>query len=514
MSFVLAHDLGTTGNKSTLYDESGALRGSAFGAYDTSYPYAGWAEQDPEDWWHALCGATRRLLDETAVSPSDIVCVSFSGQMQGLVPVDRRGRPLRKAIIWADHRATEMIADIDARRVYQLSGHRLSASYTAAKARWLQRYEPDVAVQSAAYLQAKDAMVARLAGVFATDQSDASGTNLNDIVAGGWCPELLDLFHVPAEKLPTIYSSTTVVGEILPEAAAETGLLAGTPVVIGGGDGSCAAAGAGAVEPGDAYMYIGSSSWIMAASDRPSWDAEMRTVTWAHVVPGLYVVGGAMQAGGASYQWARNELARDLREAAERSGSSTFDLLNEEAGSSPPGARGAIFLPYLLGERSPRWNPHARAAFFGITMRHRRADLARAVLEGVAFNLRAIHDALVSQGVSIDSLRAIGGGAQSVLWSEILADVLDLPIHVLAIQEEATSMGAALAGGIGVGMWRDFDQIREMARVERIVAPRPDRRQLYDRLYGLFDRLYAVLQAEGLFDELAALDAVPGDGGA
>ena len=507
MRYVLAHDLGTTGDKATLYDESGELRGNAFSAYETRYRHAGWAEQNPEDWWQALCCSTQCLLRETHVAAADIACVSFSGQMQGLVAVDRQGRALRDAIIWADHRAADLIGHIDPQRVYELSGHRLSASYTAAKARWLQTFEPDIAASAAVYLQAKDAMVARLTGVFATDRSDASCTNLNDIAGGNWCPELLGIFGVPIEKLPPIFPSTTVVGEIRGEAAEQTGLQAGTPVVIGGGDGSCAAAGAGAVEPGDAYMYIGSSSWIMAAASAPTWDPAMRTVTWAHLVPGLFVVGGAMQAGGASYQWARNQLARDLRMIAEQSGVSAFDLLNAEAGKSPPGARGLLFLPYLLGERSPRWNPKARAAFVGLTMRHQRADLVRAVLEGVAYNLRAILEALTGQGVPIASLRAIGGGAQSALWSTIMADVFQLPVHVLAIQEEATSMGAAVAGGIGVGLWPDFSKVHEMARVARIVEPSAANCALYDKMFRLFDRLYAVLDSSGMFESLAALDA-------
>ncbi len=508
MPYILAHDLGTTGDKATLYDEDGVLRGTAFSAYETRYPHTGWAEQDPNDWWEAFCGTTRRLLHETSVTPHDIAGVSFSGQMQGLVAVGRNCKPIRDAIIWADHRAANLIAHIDARRVYDLSGHRLSASYTAAKARWLQIHEPAVASDAAAYLQAKDAMVARLTGVFATDRSDASCTNLNDIAGGDWSPELLETFGVPREKLPPICPSTTVVGEIHRGAAAETGLRVGTPVVIGGGDGSCAAAGAGAVEPGDAYTYIGSSSWIMAAASAPTWDPEMRTVTWAHLVPGLFVVGGAMQAGGASYQWARNQLGRDLQILAEQSGEPVFELLNREAEQSPPGARGALFLPYLLGERSPRWNPHARAAFVGLTMRHRRADLLRAVLEGVSFNLRAILEALVGQGIPIAALRAIGGGAQSVLWSRVLSDVFQLPVHVLAIREEATSMGAAVAGGIGVGLWRDFSKVHDMARVDRIVEPSTVNRELYDTMFRLFDRLYSVMMTAGIFDDMAALDSL------
>jgi xylulokinase len=510
--YILAHDLGTTGDKATLFDDSGALHSSAFAPYETTYPHSGWAEQDPNDWWDALCQSTRHLVTHTSVTAEDIACVVFSGQMMGLVAVNRQGLPLRRALIWADQRAESVVERVAQRtgpqRIYEVTGHRLSSSYSAAKMRWFEESEPVIAAQAVSYLQAKDAMVARLTGVFATDPSDASGTNLYDIRRGAWSDELVEAFGVAQEKLPAIYPSTTVVGDIRPDAASQIGLRAGTPVVLGGGDGSCAATGAGVVSIGSAYCYVGSSSWIMAATAEPLLDPSMRTVTWAHVVPGLFVPAGTMQAAGASYQWARDELARDLVGLSAAQGVSPYDLMNEAVLHSPPGARGVVFLPYLLGERSPRWNPQARAAFVGLTVRHGRDDLLRAVLEGVAFNLRVILEVLAGQGAPVASLRIMGGGAQSVAWCQVLADILAVPLHRLTVLEEGTSMGAAVVGGIGIGLWKDFSQALALARVQDVVAPNPQYHDLYDRLYRIFNSIYGALDAARVYADFSALEGV------
>ena len=258
-NYVIAHDLGTTGNKATLYDREGALVGASFYAYDTEYAQAGWAEQNPNDWWEAVCLSTRRLLSETGVSKDDIACITFSGQMMGAAPLDRDALPLRSAIIWADQRALEQERWIGERLsfedVYRITGHRLSASYSLAKILWLRDNQPDVA-------HAKDSIVARLTGAFVTDPSDASSMNLYDLESGQWSGAILDAVELPAEKLPQVRLSTDVVGEVRSGVADEVGVAAGTPVVIGGGDGACAAAGAGVITAGSAYNYVGSSSWI------------------------------------------------------------------------------------------------------------------------------------------------------------------------------------------------------------------------------------------------------------
>ena len=242
-------------------------------------------------------------------------------------------------------------------------------------------------------------------------------------------------------------------------------------MVIGGGDGSCAATGAGVVKAAVAYNYIGSSSWIGVATDKPILDPEMRTFTWAHLVPGMFTPTGTMQAAGSSYQWARDELAAGERVVAERLQRSPYWLLDQEVDQSPAGANGLLFLPYLLGERSPRWNPEARGAFVGLTIRHRQPDLLHAVLEGVTFNLRVILEAFQAQGTTIEALRVIGGGARGAVWNQIMADIYGLPVHRLSLLEEATSMGAAVAGGIGVGLWKDFSQVERMIQIERETRP-------------------------------------------
>ena len=296
--FILSHDLGTTGNKATLYDSNGSLVGSAFQAYKTEYAQTGWAEQEPEEWWSAISISTRDLRQQTGTKGEEIAAICFSGQMMGCVPLDRDARPLRKAIIWADQRATEQVSwlekRVSARDVYRITGHRLGPSYSLSKILWLRDNQPEIFHSAYKFVHAKDAMVARLTGRFVTDPSDASGMNLYDIQAGKWSEQMLEVSGIDPGQLPEVIASTAVAGTVLPGPAKEMGLMAGTPVVIGGGDGACAAAGAGAVKPGPAYNYIGSSSWIAMASSEPIYDPDFKTVTFSHVVPGMYMPIGVM----------------------------------------------------------------------------------------------------------------------------------------------------------------------------------------------------------------------------
>ena len=511
MRCVLAHDVGTTGDKATLYDEEGVLRGSAFVPYETICPRAGWLEQSPGDWWRALCDATRSLLTESGAAPAEIAVVSFSGQMMGAVAVDAGANPVRNAIIWADQRAVrqvEAVAErVDPRHVYAVTGHRLSPSYSAAKIVWVRDLEPELYEAAHAFLNAKDFLTAKLTGAFVTDRSDASGTNLYDLEGRTWSEELVEAFGIAPEKLPRICDSTEVVGEVSAAAAVETGLRHGTPVVIGGGDGACAGVGAGVIREGLAYNYIGSSSWIALATPRPILDPELRTFTWAHLVPGMFSPCGTMQAAGGSYQFARDLLAASEQLVAAELGISAYELMNQELVRTPPGARGLLFLPYLLGERSPRWNPDARGAFIGLTNRHRRPDLLRAVLEGVTLNLRVILEAFTRQGAVIESLRVIGGGARSAAWNQIMADIFGIPVHRLSLLEEATSMGAAAAGGVGVGLWKDFSKVDELVEIASEARPAPELRALYDELSAIFDDAYVSLESAAVFRRLAAVDS-------
>lgn len=506
-NYVIAHDLGTTGNKATLYDRDGMLVGASFSGYETEYAHTGWAEQNPDDWWEAVCLSTRRLLSETGINGGEIACITFSGQMMGAVPLDRAGRPLRNAIIWADQRALEQERWIGERQafedVYRITGHRLSASYSLAKILWIRDNQPDIFGAAHKFVQAKDAIIARLTGEFVSDPSDASSMNLYDLEAGVWSEAILEACELPQDKLPRLQQSIDVAGVVGAEVASDVGVVAGTPVVIGGGDGACAAAGAGVIEEGAAYNYVGSSSWIALSTPKPIYDPEYRTFTFGHVIPGMFMPTGTMQAAGASYQWTRDQLSLIEKETAERLGISPYELINLAVQQVKPGAEGLFFLPYLLGERSPRWNPHARGAFVGLTIRHTRAHMVRAVLEGVTMNLRVILDAFRAQGTEIEAMRVIGGGASGRVWNQIMADIYAMPVQRLAILEEATSMGAALVGGVGVGLYSGFEMIHRMNEVSSTVLPQPAAQALYERMLPIFEALYQALAP--VYDDIAAL---------
>jgi xylulokinase len=499
--FILAHDLGTTGNKATLFDVDGTMVASTLATYQTSYPEPNWAEQNPADWQAAVFGSTRRLLAESGTPPEQIVVISFSGHMQGALVVDTDGVPLRPAIIWADQRATAQ-ADFIAEKwgeseVYRLTGNRVSPAYTVAKLLWIKDNQPDIYQRIHKILQPKDYAAYLLTGVFATDYSDASLAQLLDLQNRWWATDFLESLAISPDLLPELHPSATVIGGVTPDAAAATGLKAGTPVVIGGGDGACATVGAGSIQTGDVYNYIGSSSWVGLSTDQPVLDPQQRTFNLCHLDHTLYCAIGTMQTAGGAYDWLERLLRDDTQSEPQH------QALDAAAAEIAPGGRGLLFLPYLLGERSPHWNPQARAAFVGLTMPDSRPELARAVLEGVAFNLRHILDILRSQGVELEAMRLIGGGGQSPLWRQILADVYDLPIWQVKLPAEATALGAAIAGGVGVGLYPDYRVVGDLVPVAEAEKPNPQTRARYEALYGLFKESYATL--EPIYEKLANL---------
>jgi xylulokinase len=506
--YVLAHDLGTTGNKATLYDRDGRLVGSAFSGYETRFEHTSWAEQSPEDWWQAVCKSTRKLLKEAAgVRAEEVACVVFSGQMMGCVAVDEQARPLRNAIIWADQRSVEQAAWVSERispsDVYRITGHRLSPAYSLEKILWIRDNQPDTYKATYKFLHAKDSVIARMTGKFVTEPSDASSMNLYDLEKGTWSAAIVKATELDADKLPTIRASLDVVGELLPSVAEEVGLPSGTPVVAGGGDGPCAAIGAGVVAEGSAYNYVGSSSWIALSTPRPIFDPDEKTFSFAHMIPGMFMPTGTMQAAGASYQWARDQLGKPEVQAAAALGVSPYELMNLGAERSPVGANGLLYLPYLIGERSPHWNTRARGAFIGLTIRHTRTDMVRAVLEGITMNLRLILDCFTTQGAKIDAMRVIGGGARGRFWNRIMADLFNMPVQRLSILEEATSMGAAIAGGVSVGLYKDFNIIEQMNQIAEVVTPDPAAVAAYEKLLPIFEASYR--QLVPIYDMLATL---------
>jgi xylulokinase len=479
---IIAHDLGTTGNKASLHHRDGTLIAAATVGYPVNFSDGGVAEQNPEDWWDAVASATRQLMSQSHVSPSDIVGIVVSGQMMGAVLLDTSMRPVRPAIIWADTRASKQQAQLSEKLgekdAYQILGHRLSETYSLEKVMWVRDNEPEVWAQVHRVCVAKDYIVARMTGRLATDRSDASATNAYDQRTGDWSEDVLRAAGLEKELFPEILESIEVMGSVNRAAAAELGLTEGTSVVMGGGDGPLAAVGAGVVAPEDgAYVCLGTSSWVSFVSQEPVYDPKMRTFTFNNVVPDTFLPTATMQAGGASIQW----IAEILSTTA--SSTDTDNLIN--AATEDVDTRGLYFLPYLLGERSPLWEPAARGSFLGLARYHTGSHLARAVMEGVVFNLLSCLRAFEECGSRFDRITAVGGGAQSDVLLQLCSDIWGIPVYRRSIVEEANSLGAAVTASVGLGL-AEFSAARELSEITAEFSPRPEISKAYEDRYPLF----------------------------
>lgn len=500
--YLLAHDLGTSGNKATLYSTEGALVKSTTYHYGLKVTNGNHAEQNPMDWWRACCETTRQLISE--VDPADVVAVSFSGQMMGCLCVDKNGDPIRDSLIWADMRSTPQEKQIRERMTekhfYETTGHRISSSYSATKLMWIKDNEPEVYAKTYKMLNAKDFLIFKLTGSLVTEPSDASSTCLMDLNTLKWSEEMFDVCGLDINKMPEIIPSVAVAGKITAEASKLCGLLEGTPVVCGGGDGSCAAVGTGTVSEGKAYCCLGTSSWISYASKTPVYDPDMTTFNFAHIVPGYVTPIGTMQTGGGALSWAVDQFCTFGLKPEEINKKVIYDNVCKAVAESPVGAKGLLFLPYLIGERSPRWNDKAKGTFVGLTMEHTMGEILRSVMEGVSMNLSLVLDAFRKGGAHVDTLMMIGGGARNEIWRQIFADVLGVTVQTPNYLEEATSMGAAITAGVGVGVFKDFNVIDKFLKTENSYQPNLANAEAYEKQKRLFDECYYALT--GVFKSL------------
>lgn len=494
MKYVISHDLGTSGNKATLFNQNGVLINSVVSTYKTNFFNSNCAEQNPNDWFSSVVESTKELIKD--VCKDDIVAISFSGQMMACVIVDSEGNSIRNAIIWADTRAIEeekyLKSKINEEKFYNITGHRISASYSLAKLMWIKNNETDNFKKIKYMLNPKDYIVYKLTGKYFTDYSDASGTNCFDLNTNTWSKEILEAANISEDILPIVKPSTTVAGNILEEVAKKLNLSSSTLVVLGGGDGVCAAVGAGSVDQKLAYNYLGSSSWIGITRDKPYFDPDMRTFTWAHMVPNKYAPTGTMNAAGNSYSFLRDEFCKDIVLKSEKEGISPYKYMDEEAFSSPLGANGLIYLPYLLGERSPRWNSLARGCFIGMKKEHTRSDILRAGLEGIIFNLGIIND-IFSTAANIEYMNITGGLAKNIKVAQLISDIYGIPINIVKNSEEATSIGAAICAGVGIGLFKDFNVINDFIEIECSLVPNKDNYKKYQVYRKVFENAYLAM---------------------
>lgn len=465
---IIAHDLGTTGNKASLHSDDGKMLQHCTISYPAHFASGGVAEQNPMDWWNAVGGASKKLLQMANISADQITGIGISGQMMGAIFLDENFNPTRDAIIWADFRAKKqsdlLIEKIGLEKAYKKLGHRLNPTYSISKVMWVRDNQPDIWAKTKHICIAKDFVNQKLTGRFVTEPSDASSTNCFDQIKLNWDTEILNAANIPISYFPEIVASTTVIGGLTKDAAEHVGLNAGTPVVAGGGDGPMAALGAGIIEPSDgAYVCMGSSSWVAVSTDKPLHDPKMRSMTWNHIVPNKFSPTATMQAGGASLQW----IVEDLLPASEKD---RYKILLDEAGKVNSSDDGLFFLPHILGERSPYWNPSAAGAFIGLGRHHDRSYLVRAVLEGVAFNLLTCIQAFTDNGVPIKQVDVIGGGAESALWLQIFADIWGVKVRSRSIVEDANSLGAAVTTLVALGKG-EFSMVKQLSTITAEFTP-------------------------------------------
>lgn len=491
---LLGIDIGTSACKAAAFTPAGRLAAQASAGYPVRYPRPGWAEQDPGDWWQAVCRALRQLWQQ--VDPAAVCGVGVDGQSWAAVAVDRQGSPLCPTPIWMDTRAGEqcegMKRSCGEEALFALSGNPLQPAYTAPKVLWYKAALPGVYDRAEKILQSNSFIVCRLTGAFTQDHSQGYGWCCYDMANGRYDAALCEALGIRSSLLPPLCGCSEVVGGVTAGAARETGLAAGTPVVAGGLDAACGTLGAGAVLPGQAQEQGGQAGGMSICTGAPQPDR--RLILSRHVVPGTWLLQGGTVGGGGAVNWFVQQCGAAWARAAEERGISPFALMDEEAAQVPAGSGGVVFLPYLAGERSPIWDPAAKGVFYGLQFSTTRGQMARAVMEGVAFSLRHNLETARQAGAGAPVLRSVGGAAGSPLWMQIKADVTRCSLEV-ASSDTATALGAALLAGVGVGLYPDLAQAaRQAVQVKRRYVPDPGRAQQYDESYAVYRALYRQLK--------------------
>ena len=487
--YFLGIDTSTTSSKALLIDESGAVIAVASSPHTLQSPRPLWMEQDPEEWWRAASASIQAVLKKAGVSGGSVRAVGLTGQMHGLILLDESGRVLRPAILWNDQRTQTQCEEIHRRvgkeRFLQITGNVALTGFTAPKILWVQENEADVYTKVRHILLPKDYIRYRLTSEYAMDKADGAGTVLFDLKKRDWSPELLETLGIDPDWMPPTYEGPEFTGWLTPAAAAVTGLEAGTPIAAGGGDQAAQAVGVGAVEAGIVALTLGTSGVIFASTPAAFIEPEGRLHAFCHALPGMWHFMGVMLSAAGSLQWYRDTLAPDM----------SFDELLREAESVPPGCEGLQFLPYLSGERTPYPDPIARGAFIGLTLRHGRGHLTRAVLEGVSFGLKDSFTLIKNAGLGeLHQVRASGGGIKSALWRQILASVLEAEL-VTVNTSEGAAYGAALLAGVGGGAWSSVPEACSAAvKVIGSTRPEPFHVESYRKAYPLYRELYPLLK--------------------
>ncbi len=507
MAYLIGVDLGTSATKTVLFQEDGSVLASESISYPLYQEHNGWAEQEPSDWWNAARDSIAAVIRKSGIAPADIKGIGISGQMHGLVMLDKDGNVLRRSIIWCDQRTGKECDEIHARigkeRLIEITANPALTGFTASKILWVRNNEPEIYAKCAHILLPKDYVRYCLTGEFATEVSDASGMQLLDVPNRCWSDEVLEKLEIDRGMLGKVYESPEVTGVVSTKAASETLLLPGTPVVGGAGDNAAAAVGTGVVRDGRAFTTLGSSGVVFAHSSKVTIDPKGRVHTFCCAVPGEWHVMGVTQAAGLSLQWLRNNVCSEEMAIANEKGLDPYVVMTDEAAKVPAGSDKLYYLPYLNGERTPHLDPDCRGVFFGLSGIHTRANLIRAVLEGVTYSQRDSLGVLREMGVNVSEMMACGGGGRSPLWRQMLADNFHCPVKTVN-SPEGPALGVAILAGAGTGLYASVPEACDaLIRCEKEQLPDKGMMAEYDRFYPLYQELYQDLK--GSFKALAAL---------
>lgn len=507
MAYLIGVDLGTSGTKTVLFAEDGTVAASCTIEYPLYQPQNGWAEQDPLDWWNAVCGTTKAVVAKAGISASEIKGVGLSGQMHGLVMLDKSGNVLRKSIIWCDQRTAkeceEITQKVGAENLINITANPALTGFTASKILWVKNNEPDIYEKCAHILLPKDFIRYKLTGEFATEVSDASGMQLLDAPNRKWSDAILDALQIDKSLLGKMYESPEITGAVTKAASDLCGLAEGTAVVGGAGDNAAAAVGTGTVQDGKAFTTIGTSGVVFAHTSKLSIDPKGRVHTFCCAVPGAWHVMGVTQGAGLSLKWFRDNFCHEEMIAAAGMKKDPYFLMDKQAEQIPIGSDRLLYLPYLMGERTPHLDPNCRGVFFGLSAMHTRQHLLRAVMEGVTFSQRDSVEILREMGVSINEMLACGGGGSSALWRQMLADVYGCPVKTV-VSKEGPALGVAILAGAGTGVYSSVqDGCAAVIKTNPPQHPISQNSAEYEKFYKIYRALYPALKTN--FSELSKL---------
>lgn len=494
--YLLGIDIGTSACKVAVFDRCGQVKAGASGDYSVYYPKEGWAEQNPEEWWEAVCLAVKNALEKGGINPEEIAGIGIDGQSWSAIAVDKSGKVLTNTPIWMDTRAADICDELNekigADNIFELSGNSLQPAYTTAKIIWYQRNMPEIYEQTDKILQSNSYIAYKLTGEMSQDLSQGYGLHCFDMHTGTWNEKMCESLGIPASMLPDIYPCHEIVGKVTEKAAKECGLIEGIPVVAGGLDAACGTLGAGVIHPGECQEQGGQAGGMSICMD--TYKADERLILGFHVIPGHWLLQGGTTGGGGVMRWLEREFADYEREEGKRLGKSSLELFNEAAEKAPAGCDGMVFLPYMAGERSPIWNPNAKGVYYGLDFSKTKGHFIRSAMEGVAFSLRHNLETAKEAGADVQVLKAMGGSANSFLWTQIKSDVTGKPVTVPS-SDTATTLGAAILAGVGVGMYQDFEEaVRLTVQDKRFHKPEEKHQEVYEKAYQKYLKIYENLK--------------------